>query len=279
MGKAPAFQFYPSDWTRDLEEHPLEIEGAWIRICCKLWWEEERGTATKTLAKWARILHSGEKKSLSIVAYLFKHRIADVVIEKDAITITSRRMVRDEYIRRIRTSAGIRGGNPVLKKAPPEEVLDKQTAVKQNPTPSSSSSSSPSEKEISPPASASPPAGDGDFEQFWAHYPRKTAKQAAFAQWRKAKDRPGADEIAAAVERQKRHKAALRAAGRFCPEWPDPERYIRKRRWEDEIADPEPADGAWVPREYVPDEPAPVLSEEQRQENLRRIRELTACLK
>ena len=81
MGKAPAFQFYPSDWTRDLEEHPLEIEGAWIRICCKLWWEEKRGTATKTLTQWARILHSGEKKSLSIVAYLFKHRIADVVIE------------------------------------------------------------------------------------------------------------------------------------------------------------------------------------------------------
>jgi len=28
MGKNPAFQFYPNDWARDLEEHTLEIEGA-----------------------------------------------------------------------------------------------------------------------------------------------------------------------------------------------------------------------------------------------------------
>ena len=25
IGKNPAFQFYPGDWARDLEEHPLEI--------------------------------------------------------------------------------------------------------------------------------------------------------------------------------------------------------------------------------------------------------------
>jgi len=279
MGKAPAFQFYPSDWTRDLDEHPLEIEGAWIRICCKLWWEENRGTATKALTKWARILRTGEKKCLSIVTYLHKQKIADVVIEKDAITITSRRMVRDDYIRRIRSAAGIKGGNPLLRSASAAPVLDKQTELMQNETPSSSVSSSSSEKEMQP-AAAAQEVCSVEFEAFWAHYPRKTAKKAAFAQWRKAVDRPPADAIIEALLRQKRHKAALQAAGRFCSEWPDPERYIRKRRWEDEIPAPQnDGNGAWVPREYVAEEPVRELSEAERQENLRRVRALAAALK
>lgn len=280
MGKAPAFQFYPSDWSRDLEEHPLEIEGAWIRICCKLWWEENRGTATKTPAQWARILRAGEKKSLSIIAYLHNQKIADVVIQKGAITITSRRMVKDEYVRQIRTDAGLKGGNPLLKSDASEDGLLKQNGVNQNRTPSASSSSSLSENKNMPnPASRASDAYTQDFETFWAHYPKKTAKKAAFTEWRKAEDKPPADEIVAAVRRQKRHKAALQAANQFCPEWPDPERYIRKRRWEDEIDAPASAGGGtWVPREYVPDGPVPQLTEAEREENLRRIRELTASL-
>ena len=115
VGKNPSFQFYPSDWARDLEEHPLEIEGAWIRICCKLWWEEERGKSTKNLSQWARILREKEKKTFEIISYLLKQKLADVVIGDQGITIESRRMIRDEYIRNIRASAGSLGGNPVLK--------------------------------------------------------------------------------------------------------------------------------------------------------------------
>jgi hypothetical protein len=114
MGKAPAFQFYPMDWSRDLEEHPLEIEGAWIRICCKLWWEETRGTATKSLENWARILREKPKKTLEIFHYLVKQNIADGVIQNGTITITSRRMIHDENIRKIRKEAGSKGGNPIL---------------------------------------------------------------------------------------------------------------------------------------------------------------------
>ena len=142
MNKAPAFQFYPMDWARDLEEHPLEIEGAWIRICCKLWWSETRGTLNKTLTQWARILRVGEKKSLSIITYLLNQRIADGVITSNNITITSRRMVHDDKIRQIRIDAGSKGGNPALKHPTRQDNLDKQTEVKQNPTPSSSSSTS-----------------------------------------------------------------------------------------------------------------------------------------
>ena len=146
MGKAPAFQFYPADWQRDLSEHPLEIEGAWIRICCALWWSDTPGKTTKPLTNWARILRVGEKKSLSIISYLLNLNIAEVDIQNQNITITSRRIVRDEYIRNIRRNAGQMGGNPSLKKSGETTVLLNQNLLNQNDkqkvTPSSSSSSS-----------------------------------------------------------------------------------------------------------------------------------------
>ena len=108
MGKCPAFQFYPSDWMRDLDEHPLEIEGAWIRICCKLWWADERGKMTKTLDQWARILRVSQEDTLRLLDYIQKEKIGDVLPLgfcnnltppnknlTDNITVISRRMFRE----------------------------------------------------------------------------------------------------------------------------------------------------------------------------------------
>jgi hypothetical protein len=149
MGKAPSFQFYPSDWMRDLTEHPLEIEGAWIRICCALFWSETRGTSDKNLTKWARILRVGERKCLTIIAYLDNHNIADVIKQNESIRITSRRMVKDEYIRKVRSFAGSQGGNPGLKNKAENTDLDKQPLNKlKRPSSSSSSSSSSLEPKI-----------------------------------------------------------------------------------------------------------------------------------
>jgi hypothetical protein len=145
MAKAPSFQFYPSDWIRDLSEHPLEIEGAWIRICCVLFYSETKGSSDKTLTKWARILRVGEKKSLSIIAYLDKHNIADVIMQKEGIQIISRRMVKDEYIRKTRQFAGLQGGNPALKSLSEKGHLVKQGLINQNCLSASSSSSSSTE--------------------------------------------------------------------------------------------------------------------------------------
>jgi hypothetical protein len=145
MGKNPAFQFYPSDWTRDLDDHPLEIEGAWIRICCRLWWSETRGKATKSLKEWSRILRNSEKKSQKIINFLLTKHICDgQALDNQNITIISRRMVKDFAISQIRREVGKLGGNPGLKKV--KDNLDNQT-IKQKRQSSSSSSSSSSKKE------------------------------------------------------------------------------------------------------------------------------------
>jgi len=140
IGKNPAFQFYPSDWTRDLDDQDLEVEGAWIRIICRLWWSETKGEATKPLKEWARILRKTEQKTIKIFQILIEKHIADgSVLDNQNVTIISRRMKRSVEISKIRYEVGLKGGNPVLKKT--DKNLDNQDA-NQKPRSSSSSSSS-----------------------------------------------------------------------------------------------------------------------------------------
>ena len=97
MGKIPAFQFYPNDWSRDLEEHPLEIEGAWIRLCCKLWWSPTRGEMTRSIKQWSRLLSEDEKNTERILNYIKKNGIGDIETNCNGdVTIGCRRMKRDE---------------------------------------------------------------------------------------------------------------------------------------------------------------------------------------
>lgn len=115
IGKNPAFQFYPSDWCRDLEEHPLEIEGAWIRICCKLWWSDTRGKLSRTIDQWAKILRIDQGKAFEIIQYIATEKIGNVEINgalgfslgfpspNDFITVISRRMLADERDRNLNT--------------------------------------------------------------------------------------------------------------------------------------------------------------------------------
>ena len=157
MGKAPAFQFYPNDWTRDLEEHPLEIEGAWIRICCKLWWSENKGELTKSLIQWARILRIDEDKAISMIDYIKKEKIGDVTFSVNVtdrnknITVRNRRMFRDEKTRKDNKDRQQRFRNKQKRGYNDENNADI------TPPSSSSSSSSPSKNNQ---RVATPPLGD-----------------------------------------------------------------------------------------------------------------------
>lgn len=89
------------------------------------------------------------------------------------------------------------------------------------------------EEESIPPVS--PPLG-ARFDEFWAAYPRKVGKQAAWKAWSKLK--PSAEltkAILAAVEYQ-----------RNCPQWqkdggqyiPNPATWLNQGRWEDRLPTP-----------------------------------------
>jgi hypothetical protein len=135
MIKKPSFDFYPIHWRRDLDDCPLEIEGAWIRICCRLWDSDTIGKATKSLDEWARVLRRTEKKSMKILKILIDSHVASgEILDNQNITIICRRMMRDDRVSKIRSKAGKLGGNPAFRKRKDDcgnqgnllENLDKQ---------------------------------------------------------------------------------------------------------------------------------------------------------
>lgn len=74
------------------------------------------------------------------------------------------------------------------------------------------------------------------FLRFYDTYPLGGGKYAAWETWQKLGIENGTFElIITAIEKQKGHKVALKAAGEFCPEWPLPKTWLRQRRWEDEL--------------------------------------------
>lgn len=265
MSKSPAFQFYPSDWQRDLDDYPLEIEGAWIRICCRLYWTG--GTATKTLDEWCRILRENKRKTLQIFDFFLAKNICDLDNQNGSITITSRRMVRDAHIRKIRIEAGKMGGNPSLKRTEKElkntEVLLNQNE-EQKPTPSSSSSKrtpySPPKlgdecdakmepptpnAEPSPLNSPSPNRRGDDYDKsflaFWQAYPRRVGKGAAWKAWKNAGgNRPPLESLLNALALQRASPDWNRDGGKFIPH---PATWLNQRRWEDEIEAPKVKNG------------------------------------
>jgi uncharacterized protein (UPF0218 family) len=101
MGKLPAGLWYWADHERDFEEQPLMIEGAWMRIQSKMWWAEERGKLTRNMGRWSKILGVSEPDAQRILNHIKVSKIGDVVTESNGdVTVTSRRMMRDEKTRK-----------------------------------------------------------------------------------------------------------------------------------------------------------------------------------
>ena len=95
-------KFDVTRWQRDLDEHPLEIKGAWITICCKLWWASKRGELTLHLSRWATILRVDEANTNRIINYLENEKICDTQRHPNGyVTVMSRKMLRDDKDREL----------------------------------------------------------------------------------------------------------------------------------------------------------------------------------
>ncbi len=74
------------------------------------------------------------------------------------------------------------------------------------------------------------------FENFWKLYPKKTTKKESREYCLKMELDGDLDtRILLALEKQIKAKAMMRDSGQFTPEFPDPIRWLKKERWEDEI--------------------------------------------
>jgi hypothetical protein len=137
------------------------------------------------------------------------------VYDLDEGAICSRRMIRDENLRKIRAEGGKLGGNPKLKDNNKVNHEDKQKT-----TPSSSSSSSSSINKNTTP--------DG-FNLFWDAYDKKVGKPNAIKEWKKIK--PDEELVKVIVNQAKKDKLA-KPDNKYRK---DPERWLKGGHWQDEL--------------------------------------------
>lgn len=163
--KLPAMQWYPGDWRKDVGVQSLSYHdrGVWFEILNLMHESERRGLLLLNGVAMpndalARLLGLDNETLTTTLTNLLTSGVASRDAETGALM--SRRMVRDENLRIIRTEAGKGGGNPLLLNQKPT------TQVKQIPTPSSSSSTSSSDNKpptatssavAGPPKSSEPP--------------------------------------------------------------------------------------------------------------------------
>lgn len=96
---------------------------------------------------------------------------------------------------------------------------------------------------FTPPKPKKTPPDDPAWDQFWAAYPRKTAKIDARKAWDKLS--PDADTlkvILEALEAQKKSPQWTKEGGQFIPH---PATWLNAKRWEDEIVTPVSEEEAW----------------------------------
>ena len=141
--KLPAIQFYPGDWHKDQGVQALDLaqRGAWFELLLMMHDSDERGVLLVNGqpmpdAVIARRLGLDNQTANQILTTLLTYGVASRRTSDGALFC--RRMVKDENLRRVRTEAGKKGGNPHLLNQKPKQKAT--TRVKQIPTPSFSSS-------------------------------------------------------------------------------------------------------------------------------------------
>jgi hypothetical protein len=149
MSKLPAFQFYPADWRKDPGVQSLGYfeRGVWFEILCLMHESQQRGKLLLNGRPMpdealARLLGLDKQLLTKTLTTLLDYGVAS---RDEQGALISRRMVKDEELRQIRTEAGKKGGNPNLVN---QNSTKPKKQVNQNSTPSFSSSFTTSEEEI-----------------------------------------------------------------------------------------------------------------------------------
>ena len=226
MSKSPAFQFYVNDWLGSANVMlmtPSE-EGAYIRLLAIAWGSDDCGLPN-------------DDRELSILSRLGEGWLngASTKIRKCFIEngnrLYNKRLLEERKKQEIwkekSRQGGIKSGR-IRKNSQlsPERWLNDPLSGPVEPKGNSSSSSS---------SSKNNKTYSSFFLSFWEHYPKKKGKPNAFKEWNKLK--PDLEVVLGALQAQIEEKERLTAENKFCPEWPDPERWIKNQRWLDEITD------------------------------------------
>lgn len=99
MSKAPSFPLYPADIIRDTRILSLEAKGAWCDFLFFAHSSEHRGTLTYTVSGWARLWGCDVATAQRCINEIKDTNIGNVTICNDEVTLTNRRMAKEEKIK------------------------------------------------------------------------------------------------------------------------------------------------------------------------------------
>lgn len=108
--------FYVGDWLKapDIQSLPYELKGLWFEMMCFMWESRERGVLLYSHEELSRLLRLPEVLLEQKLQQLYSKGIYSTREHDGAIF--SRRMVRDQEIRELRTKAGSLGGRRTFDK-------------------------------------------------------------------------------------------------------------------------------------------------------------------
>jgi len=241
MRKAPAFQFYVSDYLKDTRSLTLRAKGAWSDLLCFMWAASERGKLEKTIEGFSRMIGAGMEETKLAIIELWEEGVCDIFIDgknvtcnddvtncNKKVTIINRRMNREERERintrvRVRRYRAKSGDND---------------ASNSDVTPPSSSSSSlkkkTSKKESVGGAKILTQKQQEKFDQWYEKYPNKKARGAAERAWKSLNpDDELLKILIEAITLQVNVGHFVNAKGENFT--PHPATWLNQRRWEDEI--------------------------------------------
>ena len=247
----PSLQFYPGDWRRDtaLQSCSLTARGLWLEMMNLMhdgtpYGHLKVGEKTITPPVLARMVGAECKEVNRLLKELEQ---TGVLSKTKAGVIYSRRMVRDEEIRKKRAEGGEKSvDHPNVPKPKTDNGASEGYPSRVSSDPSSDRSLQPSSATsfgVSP-ASASALAsckkkekepganGVSGFAMFWQCYPRKKAKGACEKWWEKHKpDDVLLGTMLAKIEQEQRSPQWQKDDGQFIPH---PSTWLNQKRWEDE---------------------------------------------
>lgn len=209
------------DWLSDPELQCVSASsrGMWIDALCYMWEAPERGKLAGTPEEMAKLLRATNGDFTQFMNDVKRHKFATVTIRDNEVTLINRRMFREQ---KSKENHALRQDKYRVRQKSDNEVTP--------PSPSPSPSPSPKKKELY----------SSFFLSFWEQYPKKVGKPNAFKEWNRIK--PDLETVLSSLNAQIESKERLLAENKFCPEWPDPERWIKNQRWLDEIQDAVPLD-------------------------------------
>lgn len=227
MSRAPAFQFYPGDWKKDVAIQSLDLEskGAVIELLCMMHESPKRGFLmlngkAMSAKQIGSNLKQNEARCKQILSKIMDAGVFSVDEETGAIY--SRRMAKQTTLYEVRAAAGRKGG---MASKPPKKQKQNRSKPEAKRAPSSTTSSS-----------SSLHTCDFPFEKWWEIYPRRkgaNSKKAAEQKWETAAKKVTPETLYNGAERFREWCENENIVGtRFVPMATT---WLNQERWEDEL--------------------------------------------